>query len=488
VRNEGLVGQTLRDFRIVSLIGRGAVGNVYRAEQITLGRHVALKVLEAREVPDKSFRERFVRESRRAAAIDHPNVIPIYEAGDIDGLLYIAMRLVEGGDLREQLRRAGALSPRRAIGVTTQVAAALEAAHGKGILHRDVKPANLLLDGDHVYLSDFGIAREVNAVRGETGSGLFLGTADYSSPEQIQGEPLDERADIYSLGCVLYECLVGTPPFDAPTQFAVLDAHIRAVPPRPSEQGVGVPTALDDVIATALAKDRSHRYRAARHLADAAARALESPERRRADVPGSTADPRPTAAAPIRATAQVITSTRPQSETRIDGVTSLALPSDDGQITILQARSRDSVGAAAVAPLALTRSPRRWVIGTLAAGAMLILLGQLLLTTPDRSSLGGFLFASGVVLALLGPIFARYFGSLPPTRGHVSGRSAFVVGVLLVFVSLAVLLSSNDPTGSISGVVFGVLGLLVGLAAILAGVVLSFLHAVTSPFKRHRAD
>jgi hypothetical protein len=351
-----------------------------------------------------------------------------------------------------------------------------------------VKPANLLLDGDHVYLSDFGIAREANAARGETGSGLFLGTADYSSPEQIRGDPLDERADIYSLGCVLYECLVGTPPFDAPTQFAVLDAHIRAVPPRPSEQGVGLPSALDDVIATALAKDRSHRYRTARHLADAAARALESPASRRVDVPGSNAYPRPTATAPIRATAQVITSTRPQSETQIDAVTSLAPRSDDQQITILQARSRDLVEQSAAAPLALTRSPKRWVIGTLAAGAMLILVGQLLLTTPDRSSLGGFLFASGVVLALLGPIFAKYFGSVAPARGRVSGRSAFLVGALLVFVSLAVLQSSNDPTGSIGGVVFGVLGLLVGLAAILAGVVLSFLHAVTSPFKDPRAD
>ena len=219
VSDDPRVGTELAGYRIESLLGWGGMSVVYLAEDLRLKRRVALKLLAAGLAEDESFRDRFLRESELAASIDHPNIVPIYEAGTTDDHLFIAMRYVEGRDLKERLQH-GRLDPADAVGIIAQVASALDAAHARGLVHRDVKPSNVLLDtrarpdgSDHVYLADFGITKRVSEDRGDDGH--LLGTIDYVAPEQIAGEEIDGRADVYSLGCVLYECLVGQPPFRA---------------------------------------------------------------------------------------------------------------------------------------------------------------------------------------------------------------------------------------------------------------------------------
>ena len=221
VSDDPRVGTELAGYRIESLLGWGGMSVVYLAEDLRLKRRVALKLLAAGLAEDESFRDRFLRESELAASIDHPNIVPIYEAGTTEDLLFIAMRYVEGRDLRERLQR-GRLDPADAIGILAQVASALDAAHARGLVHRDVKPSNVLLDlgarpdgSDHVYLADFGLTKRVSEETGVGDDGHLLGTIDYVAPEQIAGEEIDGRADVYSLGCVLYECLVGQPPFRA---------------------------------------------------------------------------------------------------------------------------------------------------------------------------------------------------------------------------------------------------------------------------------
>src|SRR5262245_49568541 len=232
---------------------------VYRAEDLRLKRKVALKLMAAGLVEDESFRERFLRESQLAASIDHPNIVPIYEAGATEDLLFIAMRYVDGRDLRERLL-SGPLHPADAIGIVAQVASALDASHARGLVHRDVKPSNVLLDpgarpdgSDHVYLADFGITKRVSEEAGIGDDGHLMGTVDYVAPEQIAGEEIDGRADVYSLGCVLYECLVGQPPFRRDSDLAVVFSHLEAEAPAPSTGRPELPTALDAVITRALA-------------------------------------------------------------------------------------------------------------------------------------------------------------------------------------------------------------------------------------------
>jgi len=214
VSDDPRVGTELAGYRIESLLGWGGMSVVYLAEDLRLKRRVALKLLAPRLAEDASFRERFLRESELAASIDHPNIVPIYEAGTAEELLFIAMRYVEGGDVKARLR-GGRLDPRQANGLLAQIASALDAAHARGLVHRDVKPSNVLLDtgtrpdgSDHVYLTDFGLTKRVSdeTARGEDGQ--LLGTIDYVAPEQIADEEIDRRAEMYSLGCVLYECLV----------------------------------------------------------------------------------------------------------------------------------------------------------------------------------------------------------------------------------------------------------------------------------------
>jgi YVTN family beta-propeller protein len=259
------LGTRLAGYRIQALLGRGGMGVVYLAEQTGPHRQVALKLLSAPATANEAFRERFLRESELAATIDHPNVLPVYDAGETDGVLWIAMRHVDGIDLAALLEREGPLAPGQALAVCGQVAAALDAAHARGLVHRDVKPANVLLaveDGAvaHAWLADFGLTRRVGGARGLTVSGQVLGTIDYVAPEQVEGGHVDGRADQYALGCVLFECLTGLVPFRRDSELAVLWAHVNDPPPRVTEHRPDLPAALDEVIGRALAKDPGDRY------------------------------------------------------------------------------------------------------------------------------------------------------------------------------------------------------------------------------------
>jgi serine/threonine-protein kinase len=260
---------------------------------------VALKVLTTELAWDETFRERFVRESHIAATIDHPNIIPIYDAGEADALLYIAMRFVRGPDLKEILKR-GQLGVGRTIFLMEQLASALDAAHAHSLVHRDVKPGNILLEEstDHAYLTDFGVAKQTTA-RGLTSTGHFLGTVEYAAPEQIEGGTVDARTDVYALGCVLYECLTGAPPFSHGTEHAVLHAHLVDPPPSVTRVRPDLPQAFDGVIATAMAKIADDRFSSCGELAHAARHAASGTARRvggapgRADTIPSTPDPPP---------------------------------------------------------------------------------------------------------------------------------------------------------------------------------------------------
>jgi protein kinase-like protein len=261
-------GDEFAGCRIEAVAGRGGMGVVYRATELSLGRPVALKLLTPERAEDGAFRERFQRESRMAAAIDHPNVIPVYAAGESDGSLYLVMRYVGGTDLHALLREQGALDPERAADIVAQVAAALDAAHQAGLVHRDVKPANVLLAGDHAYLSDFGLTRLARSDTQLTESGQWVGTVEYCAPEHLRGERTDARADVYSLGCVLFAALTGHAPFTPGTVPATMLAHLNERPPVPSAQGL--PHEFDRVIARALAKDPDDRYPSAGDLGRAA--------------------------------------------------------------------------------------------------------------------------------------------------------------------------------------------------------------------------
>jgi len=265
------VGSELLGYRIEGLLGRGGMSVVYLAEDLRLRRRVALKLLASSLAEDEAFRERFLVESELAASLDHPCVVPIYAAGEADGRLFIAMRYVEGSDLKNLLRD-GPLTAERTVGLCAQVAEALDFAHGRGLVHRDVKPSNVLLDGrDHVYLADFGLTKRLAEPRAVE-PGLF-GTIEYIAPEQIRGEELDGRADVYSLGCLLCECLTGEPPFRRSTDAAVLFAHLEEQPP--------APPGLEGVIAKALAKEPEDRYGTCGELVEEAREALGIGEPRR---------------------------------------------------------------------------------------------------------------------------------------------------------------------------------------------------------------
>jgi serine/threonine protein kinase len=253
------IGTELGGYRIVESLGRGGMSVVYRAEHVRLGRQAALKLL----VPglgEADFAQRFLRESQLAASLDHPNIVPVYDAGEEDGLLYIAMACVDGSDLKSLAAAEGRLPLRRALRIVGQIGSALDAAHARGLVHRDVKPANILVgDGDRAYLSDFGVVKEL-AGNGSTRTGSFVGTIEYCAPEQIEGRAVDARTDVYALACVLYECLVGESPFHRDSEVAVLTAHLHAAPPKLIRAAPELPAALDHVIAKALSKSPLDRY------------------------------------------------------------------------------------------------------------------------------------------------------------------------------------------------------------------------------------
>jgi len=258
-------GSRVGGFRVIERVGAGGMAVVFRARDERLGRLVALKVLAPALASDEGFRRRFIRESRSAATVDDPHIIPVYEAGEADGQLFIAMRYVSGGDVRSQVRRDGPLSAGRAAAVLSAVASALDAAHAAGLVHRDVKPANMLLDArpgrpDHVYLSDFGLSKGAMSSVGLTGSGSFLGTPDYAAPEQIAGRHVDGRADQYALACVAFELLTGAPPFQRDHAMAVIYAHASEPPPALSSRRPDLPVTADSVLATALAKAPADRF------------------------------------------------------------------------------------------------------------------------------------------------------------------------------------------------------------------------------------
>jgi hypothetical protein len=269
------IGTDFLGYRVEALIDRGGMGVVYRAFDLRLKRTVALKLMTPELAADDRFRDRFVRESELAMSLEHPNVVPIHDAGEGDGRLYLAMRLVEGTDLRQLLRAEGALEPRRALDICRQIAHALDAAHIRGLVHRDVKPSNVLLDrNEHVYLADFGLTRRLEDQGVQAGDGRSVGTPAYLAPEQIEGGSVDGRADVYSLGCLLFECITGQEPFPRDSQLAVAWAHLEEEPPRASALDSGLSGGIDDVIGRAMAKDPDNRYPTCAALVAAAENAL----------------------------------------------------------------------------------------------------------------------------------------------------------------------------------------------------------------------
>ena len=263
-------GSRVAGYALERLVGVGGMAAVYQARDERLGRVVALKLLAG----DEAVRTRFVREARAVAAVDHPHIIPVYAAGESDGMQYIAMRFVPGDTLQGVIRKNGALSPRRAAAFISPVASALDAAHAAGLVHRDVKPGNILVDArrggpEHPYLTDFGIARAMLSAGTLTVAGQFLGTPDYAAPEQVNGQPVDGRADQYALGCVAFEVLSGAVPFKRELPIAVLYAHLSTPPPRLTLIRPDLPPAVDDVLARAMAKNPDDRYPSCADFADA---------------------------------------------------------------------------------------------------------------------------------------------------------------------------------------------------------------------------
>jgi serine/threonine protein kinase/WD40 repeat protein len=277
------VGTEIAHYRIESLLGVGGMSQVYLAEHARLKRKVALKLLAPELSLDPNFRERFIRESQLAASLDHPNVIPIYEADETNGRLFIAMRYVRGIDLKSLIRSEGQLSLERTFRILAQVASALDAAHARDLVHRDVKPENILIDpgsdpeaDPHVFLADFGLTKRVSSRSGFTAAGEFVGTINYMAPEQVRAESVDGRADVYALGCVLYECLTGEVPFPRELEMAVLWAHIQEEPPKLTARRPDLPSALDGVIARAMAKSPGDRYSRCGELVAAVRTQLEA--------------------------------------------------------------------------------------------------------------------------------------------------------------------------------------------------------------------
>jgi serine/threonine-protein kinase len=267
------LGAVVGGCRLIRVIGRGGMGVVYLAEQEALSRQVAVKVISSEFADDPAFRRRFERESRLAAAIEHPNLVPVHAAGEDDGQLFIVMRFIAGTDLRAVLAEEGALPPARAVEIVSEVAAGLDAAHAAGLVHRDVKPANVLLateaDRPAAYLTDFGLTKEVSSQSGITTSGQWVGTVDYIAPEQLEHGRVDRRADVYALGCVLYEMIAGATPYSG-TTIQKMWAHVNVPAPSLADAAPAGAT-LDPVVQKAMAKTPADRFQSAGAFAAAAA-------------------------------------------------------------------------------------------------------------------------------------------------------------------------------------------------------------------------
>ena len=369
-------GDYMGEYRIERRLGHGGMGIVYLAVRPRLGGNVALKILGEELSGDARFRDRFVRESQMVSALDHPNIIPVYDAGEVDGIFFISMRYVDGPSLKTLLEQEAPLAPMRALSLLGQVGGALDAAHAHGLVHRDVKPANILVArggasefGEHAYLTDFGVSKRVESHSGLTGTGQFIGTLSYAAPEQIQGQPVDSRADVYALGCVLYECLLGMKPFERENDMAVLWAHVTEPPPRPSEHAPGLPPAFDEVIQRALAKAPEERYATCRDLLAAAGSAL-------APVP---ADPT-VAAATVAETAVLPTVVAPQAQTAVQPVVP---PPPPPAAPVVAAASADARGAR---PAGEKRDLRRLALLLLLVALVVAGIGAALGLTVFHSS------------------------------------------------------------------------------------------------------
>jgi CheY-like chemotaxis protein len=270
------LGSVIAGYRIEERIGRGGMGVVYRAQHLNLQRRAAIKIIAPDLAESEGFRERFTREARIAAALQHPNIVTVYDAGEVDGMLYLAMQFIRGEDLAAILRRDGRLRPYRAIDVCRQVASALDAAHAMGLIHRDVKPANVLIEGRNAFLTDFGLTKQTGTNTQLTRAGDMVGTIHYVAPEQIEGRRVSARSDVYSLGCLLYHCLSGQVPFAHETDVAVIYAHLSEQPPKLSELRPELPDGLDAVMAKALDKSPDRRFPSCSDMISAARAVIDA--------------------------------------------------------------------------------------------------------------------------------------------------------------------------------------------------------------------
>jgi serine/threonine kinase PknH len=276
------VGSMFGPYRLIRPLGQGGMGEVYEAEHTGKGWTVALKLMSEAVSSDPVFRERMKREARITGRLQEPHVVPIHDYGEVDGQLFLEMRLIDGTDLDTLLKRSGPLTPPRAVAIITQVAAALDAAHAAGVMHRDIKPQNVLVTrDDFAYLVDFGIASATTDEK-LTQLGFAVGTWKYMAPERFSNKEIDHRADVYALGCVLYECLTGSPPYASDSAGVLISAHLMDPIPQPSTKRSGIPRALDTVITRGMAKNPDDRYASTGDLARAATQALTNPDQNRA--------------------------------------------------------------------------------------------------------------------------------------------------------------------------------------------------------------
>ena len=299
------LGTVIAGYRIEERIGRGGMGVVYRAQHLNLQRRAAIKIIAPDLAESEGFRERFTREARIAAALQHPNIVTVYDAGEVDGMLYLAMQYIQGEDLAAILRAAGRLRPYRAIDVCRQVASALDAAHAMGLIHRDVKPANVLIEGRNAFLTDFGLTKRVEGTHAQlTRAGDMVGTIHYVAPEQIEGRKVSARSDVYSLGCLLYHCLSGQVPFALETDVAVIYAHLSEQPPKLSELRPELPEGLDAVMAKALDKSPDRRFPSCGDMISAARAVIDAAGPLSETIPPRASQVAPTPTPEIRDAAE----------------------------------------------------------------------------------------------------------------------------------------------------------------------------------------
>jgi serine/threonine protein kinase len=435
-------GSVLAGYRLEAQVGAGGMAVVFQARDERLDRSVALKILAPALASDEAFRRRFIAESRAAAKVDDPHIIPVYEAGEADGVLFIAMRFVVGGDLRRVLNQEGPLSPDRAAEFISPVASALDAAHAAGLVHRDVKPANILVDArpdrpDHVYLSDFGVSK--GAASSVSLTGHFLGTPDYSAPEQIQGRVVDGRTDQYALACVAYQLLTGSVPFERDQGMAVLLAHLSEPPPSLGSRRPDLRAAADEVLARALAKAPEERYGSCGDFANAWREAL-----------GLTPYLRRSAATPDHPLT-VITTPPAFPEPITDRSGKAALPADPAAAATI-----DSVPAGGSPGAADLPAAAAIVIGPADPGAHPEAVPT---TTPDGTEEDVPMEAATATIASVPHVHAAHQrppstsesrGGVPPTRrrGRLPAIALAAAVVIAAAIVVPLLASSHNPPSS----------------------------------------